>query len=104
MDKSAGNLADQVEARRRTNYAIIILIGVLLLPISIGALLLMAVPLAHAVAGKHTDFTFAVSFSLNAALSVSTALASGLAAVQTRNAKHHKKRARELEKQAQAGK
>ena len=57
----------------------------------------MAVPLAHAIAGRHTEFTFSVSISLNAVLTATSALAGTGLAIQTRRARHHKSRARELE-------
>ena len=57
----------------------------------------MAVPLAHAIAGTHTDFAFTLSLSVSATLAASTAHAGAGAIVQTRRVGHYKSRTRELE-------
>lgn len=88
---------DVIIARARVYYAITIIAGILVACIGIGLLMLMAVPLAHVIAGKHTDFSLTVSISVSAVLTATTALASTGLAVQTSRARHHKNRARELE-------
>jgi hypothetical protein len=70
--------------------------------ISLGFLTLMAVPLAHVIAGKNTDFGFSVSISVSAVLSATTVLSATGFAYQARQARHHKRRARELEKRVKS--
>jgi hypothetical protein len=94
-------LADRV----RLYYAILVIVGIFVTFLGLGFLSLMAVPLAHVIAGKHTDFTLTVSFSVSAVFTVTTAISSGCAVVQTRRLGHHKNRAKDLEnrlKRAQA--
>jgi hypothetical protein len=96
---------ERVLARARLNYAIVIVVGIFVFFLGLGILTLMAVPLVHAIAGKHTDFSLTVSFSLTAVFTATTALSAGGAAIQTHRVKHHKNRARDLEnrlKEAQA--
>jgi hypothetical protein len=88
---------DVILARARVHYAITCVVGVLVAFIGLGIFALMLVPLAHAIAGKHTDFSFTFSLSVNAALAASTAVTSGALAVQTRRAAHHKRRAEDLQ-------
>jgi hypothetical protein len=95
---------ERVLARTRLNYAIVFVVGIFVFFLGLGLLSLMAVPLARAIAGKHTDFGLTVSFSLTAVFTVTTAISAGAAAIQTKSARHHKNRAKELEshlKQAQ---
>jgi hypothetical protein len=75
------------------------LFGILVVFVGLGVFALMLVPLAHAIAGRHTDFSFTFSLSVNVALAVSTALAGAGLAVQTRRASRHKLRAGRLEAQ-----
>lgn len=88
---------DVLLARTRVHYAMTIVAGILVSCVGLGLLALMAVPLAHAIAGRHTDFTFSVSISLNAVLTATSALAGTGLAIQTRRVRHHRNRARELE-------
>jgi hypothetical protein len=57
----------------------------------------MAVPLAHAIAGRRTDFTLTFTVSLSAALGATTILSVGGLAIQTRRVTHYKGRALTLE-------
>jgi hypothetical protein len=84
-------------ARTRLYWAITVVIGIPVACVSFGLLLLFAVPLAHVIAGKHTDFSFSVSFSLNAVLTATTVVSGTGFAIQARRARHHKGRAHELE-------
>lgn len=96
---------ERVLERTRLNYAIVVIVGIFVFFLSLGLLSLMAVPLAHAIAGKHTDFSLTVSFSLTAVFTATTAISAGCAAIQTRRVRHHKNRAKDLEnrlKQVQA--
>jgi hypothetical protein len=88
---------EKLVERARLNYAIVFVVGVFVTFLGLGLLSLMAVPLAHTIAGKHTDFTLTVSFSLTAVFTVTTAISSGCAVVQTRRVGHHKTRAKDLE-------
>jgi hypothetical protein len=85
-------------ARAREHLVNMIVLGIPVACISLGLLTLMAVPLAHVIAGKHTDFTLTVSVSISAVLAVTTTISGAGFAIQSRNARHHKSRARELEK------
>lgn len=79
-------------------------LGVFICLIGLGLFALMAVPLAHAIAGKHTDFGMTVSVSFNAALTATTALTGSGLVVQSRRAARYKTRAKKLENQlADAG-
>jgi hypothetical protein len=88
-----------VIARARVHFALICVFGILAVFVGLGAFALMLVPLAHAIAGRHTDFSFTFSLSVNVALAVTTALASGALVAQTKRASHHKQRASRLEAQ-----
>jgi hypothetical protein len=88
---------DALIARTRLYYAIIVIAGIPVACVGLGLLTLMAVPLAHVIAGKHTDFSLTVSISFNAVLTATTALAGTGLAIQTGRARHHRSRARELE-------
>jgi membrane protein implicated in regulation of membrane protease activity len=88
-----------VIARARVHSALICVFGILVVFVGLGVFALMLVPLAHAIAGRHTDFSFTFSLSVNVALAVSTALAGAGLAVQTRRASRHKQRAGRLEAQ-----
>jgi hypothetical protein len=57
----------------------------------------MAVPLAHALAGRRTDFAFTFSISVNATLAATTTLAAAGFGIQTHRVKRYKTRTRELE-------
>jgi hypothetical protein len=84
-------------ARARVHYAITIVAGIFVACLGLGLLALMAVPLAHVIAGKHTDLSFTVSISFNAVLAATSALGGTGYVVQSKRARHHKTRARELE-------
>lgn len=104
-ESTPGAAHERVLERTRLNYAIVTIVGIFVFFLSLGLLSLMAVPLVHAIAGKHTDFTLTVSFSLTAVFTATTAISTGCAAIQTRRVGHHKNRAKDLEsrlKQAQA--
>lgn len=88
---------DVVIARARVHYAITIIVGIPVACLGIGLLALMAVPLAHVIAGKQTDFSLTVSISVNAVLAATTALSATGLAIQTGRTRHHKSRTRELE-------
>ena len=99
LDDGSGAISDDViMARTRLHYAITVVAGIFVSCLGLGLFALLAVPLAHVIAGKHTDFTLSVSFSLNAILTATTALSGTGLAIQTRRSRHHKNRARELEK------
>lgn len=85
-------------ARTRLNMMITFILGIPVACLGVGLLAIMAVPLAHVIAGKHTDFTLTMSASFNAVLTVSTAVTGTGLAIQSKNARHHRNRARELEK------
>jgi hypothetical protein len=89
--------SDAVIARARVHLAIVWVVGIFTTCIGVGVLALMAVPLAHALAGRHTDFSFTVSISANVALGAGVAVSLSGLAIQTSRARHHKQRARELE-------
>jgi hypothetical protein len=106
IEESTPVVADErVLQQTRLNYARVFIAGVFVFFVGLGLLSLMAVPLAHAIAGKHTDFSLTVSFSLTAVFTATTAISTGCAVVQTRRVGHHKNRAKDLEnrlKRAQA--
>jgi hypothetical protein len=87
-------------ARTRLYWAITVVAGIPVACVSFGVLMLLSVPLAHVVAGKHTDFSFSVSFSLNAVLAATSTISAAGLAVQTQRVRHHKGRARLLEDRA----
>jgi len=89
---------EMILARYQLHRMIAIMIGIPVACVSLGLLTLMAVPLAHVIAGKHTDFTLTVSASFNAVLTVTTVIGGAGFAIQGKNARHHKNRARELER------
>jgi hypothetical protein len=60
---------EAVIARARVYYAIVVVAGIFVTLIGLGVLAVMSVPLARVIAGKHTDFTLAISFSFSALLS-----------------------------------
>lgn len=91
---------DVVMARTRLYWAITVVAGIPVACLSLGVLMLLAVPLAHAIAGKHTDFSFSLSFSLNAVLATTSTISATGFAVQTRRVRHHKGRAHALEDRA----
>ena len=74
-------------------------LGVFVCLIGLGIFALMAVPLAHAIAGKHTDFGMTVSVSFNAAVTGRAALTGTGLVVQSRRATRYKTRAKKLENQ-----
>jgi hypothetical protein len=88
---------DEVIARARLYFAVIVIVGIFICCVGLGVFALMAVPLAHAIAGKHTDFSFTFSLSLSATLAVSTAVTSGGWILQSRRARRYKDRTKELE-------
>lgn len=98
LDGDKTRISDEVVvARARVHYAITFVVGIPVACFGVGLLALMAVPLAHVIAGKHTDFSLTVSISFNAVLTVTTALAGVGLAIQTSRARHHRNRTRELE-------
>lgn len=87
-----------VLARTRLYYLLTIVISIPIACAGLGLFALMSVPLAHVLAGKHTDFTLTMSFSFNAVLTATTVLGGTALAIQTKRASRHKSRALELEK------
>lgn len=87
-----------VAARANLILLLIWIVGIFVTCVGLGLFSLMAVPLAHAIAGKHTDFSVTVSVSLSATLAATTALSSTGLALKTREAKRLKSRNRALEK------
>jgi hypothetical protein len=83
--------------RARVHYAITVVVGVFVFFLGLGVLALLAVPLAHAIAGQHTQFEVSVSLSVGATLATSTALATGGLIIQSRRANRYKKRTMRLE-------
>jgi hypothetical protein len=75
--------------------------GIFVILVGLGVFVLLAVPLAHAIAGKHTDFGMTVSVSFNAVLTTTTALAGAGLAAQSHRVRHYKNRTRRLERQVQ---
>jgi hypothetical protein len=101
---AASRTSDEVLiARARVNLALVWVLGIFTTLVGLGIFALLAVPLAHAIAGKHTDFGMTVSVSFNAALTATTALAGGGLLVQSRRARHYKIRTIELERRLQEG-
>jgi len=101
-DETAGGavapVSDEVlMARARLYWAVTVIVGIPVACVSFGLLMLFAVPLAHVIAGKHTNFSFSVSFSLNAVLTATTVVSGGGWAIQSRRVRHHKRRAHQLE-------
>lgn len=95
---AANHPSDEVLiARARVYLALVWVLGVFVAFVGLGVFALMAVPLAHAIAGKHTDFGMTVSVSFNAALTATTALAGGGLVLQSRRVRHYKGRTRQLE-------
>lgn len=67
--------------------------------LGMGAFVLMATPLAHAIAGTNTNFTVSFSIAVDIAFGV-TAAAGGVGCVALRRSRnYYKKRARRLEKE-----
>lgn len=90
--------SDEVIARAKVQYALIIVLGIFVGFLSFGTATLMMVPLARAIAGTHTEFAFSLSLSISATLAVSTAIAGGWGVIQARRAKRYRQRNLELEK------
>jgi hypothetical protein len=67
---------DTVATRARINLSLIWILGIFVTCVGLGLFDLMTVPLAHVIAGKHTDFSFTVSFSLSATLAATTVVTS----------------------------
>jgi hypothetical protein len=93
---------DEVIARARMIWAAICVVGIFVTCAGLGLFTIMAVPLAHAIAGKHTDFTLTLSISLSATLAATTALAGGGLAIQTRRVNRYKDRTLKLEQKLEA--
>jgi hypothetical protein len=103
LDPSASDPSSQVQvARAQVHLAIVHGAAVLAALVGTGVLALMCVPLAHAIAGKHTDFSLTVSLSANVALGAATAIFGGGLIIQTRRVRHHRRRARRLEQKYQS--
>jgi membrane protein implicated in regulation of membrane protease activity len=95
---AASNPSDEVLIARARVYLILAwALGTFVCLVGLGIFALMAVPLAHAIAGKHTDFGMTVSVSFNAALTATTALAGGGLLLQSRRVSRYKNRTRQLE-------
>jgi hypothetical protein len=94
---------DVLIARARVHLAIVWIVGIFVGLVGLGVLSLMAVPLAHAIAGKHTDFGFTVSVSFNAALTASTVLTGGGLIIQSRRVSRYKSRNKTLEQSLKVG-
>jgi hypothetical protein len=92
---------EEVLARTRVHFALVVVFGAFLSLIGLGIMTRLAVPLASTIAGKHTDFVFTLSMSINAALGGSLAVSLGAVTIQTRRVKHHKLRNKELETKLQ---
>jgi hypothetical protein len=89
---------DVLIARARVYLTLAWSLGIFLGLVGLGVFALMAVPLAHAIAGKHTDFAMTVSVSFDAALTATTALAGGGLILQSRRVSRYKSRTRQLER------
>jgi hypothetical protein len=89
--------SEELIARARISFGMVVIAGIFVCCVGLGIFALMTVPLAHVIAGKHTDFTFTFTLSLSATLAVSTALAGGGLVVQTKRARRYKNRTKELE-------
>jgi len=89
--------ADELREQYRVKLAWVGVVWTAVLFVSIGALALMAEPLAHQIAGKHTSFTLSASVSLNLILGVTAALVGGAAYQQWRNATRNRTRSGELQ-------
>jgi hypothetical protein len=85
-------------ARTRLHYLFTIVAGIPVACGGLGLLALMAVPLAHVIAGRQTSLSFTISISVSAVLTATTVLTGTGLAIQTSRARHHKNRARELER------
>ena len=90
---------DVLIARARVYLTLAWALGIFVCLVGMGVFALMAVPLAHAIAGKHTDFGMTVSVSFNAALTATTALTGGGLILQSRRASRYKSRTKKLEQQ-----
>jgi len=88
---------DVLIARARVYLTFAWALGIFVGLVGLGIFALMAVPLAHAIAGKHTDFGLTVSVSFNAALTATTALTGGGLILQSRRVSRYKSRTRQLE-------
>lgn len=88
-------------ARARVYLTAAWALGVFICLVGLGVFALMAVPLAHAIAGTRTDFGLSLSVSFNAALAATTALTGTGLAVQSTRVRRHKNRNRELEERLQ---
>jgi hypothetical protein len=88
---------EEVIARTRLYFAMIVIAGIFVCCVGVGVLALMTVPLAHVIAGKHTEFTFTFTLSLSVAFAASTAVTGGGWALQTRRVNRYKNRTKELE-------
>jgi hypothetical protein len=89
---------DEVIARARVHLALITVLGVFMGFVGLGTLALMIVPLAHAIAGTHTVFSFTLGVSVSATLAVSTILSGGFAVIQSRRVRWYREQTRALEK------
>jgi hypothetical protein len=88
---------DLLIERTRLYRTITLIVGIPVGCLSFGVVLLLAVPLAHAIAGRHTDFSFTVTLSFSAVMTLTSGVLGTGLAIQTGRVRHHKSRARELE-------
>jgi hypothetical protein len=92
---------DLLLARQRVYLMIASSLPILAFLVGLGILTLMAVPLAHVIAGKHTDFGLHVSVSVNLVLTATTALGGVGYAVEKREVRRQRDRARRLERRVE---
>ncbi|WP_432194703.1 hypothetical protein [Streptomyces sp. bgisy027] len=89
---------EQLAAETRTTLAKIAVAGVGVFLVGLAVFVLAAVPLANAVAGQQTDFSFTASFSVNIALAATASVTGAGCVVQSMRLKRHKEQVRELER------
>jgi hypothetical protein len=85
-------------ATLRNKYAWALTVRYVAIILSLGALLRLAAPLAHEIAGKDTNFNVNISLALTALLSVTTAAGYGYAAQQRARARHLETRNAQLDR------
>lgn len=93
-----GPSEERLMARERTYQTLANGLSGFVLLVGLGVFALLAVPLAHAVAGKHTDFDMNVSFSFSIALAATTLVSSGGLYLQGQRLKHYRNRTERLER------
>jgi len=95
--QAATAVSDEVLlATLQNKYVWCMTVRYVLLILALGALLWMATPLAHEVAGKNTNFNINITIALTAALGLTTVAGYSYANIQRKRASYLERRNRDL--------